>query len=220
VTKTFCDCCGKDINQNNPEFDTILVEIPFTEIDRRVKITKDQPIHGDICVSCVKQKVHAALQKEVDASNTKRQVKITPPPQASTEGIQWAELQRNAAKAVNELADEIWTAESKLTREQFREAILQAIQSGDFMRHVRIHDPVADEKFILTNSQIVTYIPFQRVKALEANIYELKGFLDTAINLLSQVKECTIDRDFRSASIENLCKNIELFKERVDRYEA
>jgi hypothetical protein len=212
MTKTFCDCCGKDIDQNNPEFNIINVRIPFTEMDRLVKITKDQPIHGDICEHCIKQKVHAALQKEVDDGNRKRQVKITPPP-FSTEGIQWTEMQKKAEEAVCKLADEIWSAESKLTREQFQTVILQAIQSGDFMRFVRIENAIV----IGGKQQCVTYEPFRRVRELEANKEELNGFLDTAINLLSQVKECTIDCDFSSVSIENLCKNIELFKKRVER---
>jgi hypothetical protein len=236
MTKTFCDCCHGELKDYGA-FNSYKSDSRFLR-EAKLNLGTNNPVEVefqldtkiDVCNACVADEmIRSMIQRMPTEKITKLlaylserhlpKPVVTPepktihPPQFSTEGIQWMELQKNAFKAVHKLADEIWTAESKLTREQFKEAILQAIQSGDFMKFVRIENAIV----FGGKQQCVTYEPFRRVRELEANKEELNGLLDTAINLLSQVKECTIDCDFSSVSIENLCKNIELFKKRVER---
>lgn len=75
----------------------------------------------------------------------------------------WADLQ----KAVEKLVAEKNIAVDNLTREQFAEAITQAIQCGDFTRYV-----VRDD-----DRQHVGYIPFRREQELLAQIASLRRAL-------------------------------------------
>lgn len=76
--------------------------------------------------------------------------------------------------------DEVWRRVSEdaeqLTKEQFIEALKQALRSGDFMRYI-----CAGE-----NSQCVTYEPFRKVQELEARIRELE---DEAQRLRNRLNE-------------------------------
>lgn len=68
---------------------------------------------------------------------------------------------------ISDLIKEHNIAVEKLTREQFVEAIKQAIQCGDFTRLVRADD----------NAQQVIYIPFKREQELLNKIEELEEAL-------------------------------------------
>jgi hypothetical protein len=205
MTKTFCDCCGKEIHDSDRElFDHELIKLGVLNSDISVEVTTD-PNAYDICNRCVYSNLIAALQKKIGTENKANQVKITPPPPFSTEGVQWTEFQKNAEKAIFELADELHTHENKLTREQFREAIAQAIKCGDFMRYVQVGH----------GAQAVVYLPYQREQELESRIKELDTKLRAAMGILDRVQPATIDRDIRSASIENICRDIRLLKEDI-----
>jgi hypothetical protein len=212
MTKTFCDCCGKDIHDPEREcFENEIISLGVLKSEVTVDI-RLRDCGFDICDRCVYANLIAALQKKIDVENTANQVKITPPPQLDLKPFMNA-----VDKEIRKMTDSVYathcTLDNNLTREQFQEALIQSVNSGDFMKFVRIENAIV----FGGKQQCVTYEPFRRVRELEANKEELNGFLDTAINLLSQVKECTIDCDFSSVSIENLCKNIELFKKRVER---
>lgn len=69
---------------------------------------------------------------------------------------------------ISKMADSIYNEESKLrdklTKKQFREALGQAIASGDFMAYVRVED----------GAQTVIYEPFREVEMLKTRIKELE----------------------------------------------
>lgn len=71
----------------------------------------------------------------------------------------------NAAKLrpiMQKLIEEYSLAEEKLTKEQFAQALSEAVASGDFIKYVRVTD----------NAQLVIYIPFARELELIDRINE------------------------------------------------
>ena len=71
--------------------------------------------------------------------------------------------------AVDKALEDVWARVSadveRLTKEQFIEALTQAIRSGDFMRFITVQG----------GGQSVTYEPFRKVRELEARISELES---------------------------------------------
>ena len=73
-------------------------------------------------------------------------------------------------------------AVDKLTREQFIEAMAQAIECGDFMRHVIVGETVAvGNSMTCSHRQGVSYVPYREVERLKARIRELEVELDQAL---------------------------------------
>lgn len=77
-------------------------------------------------------------------------------------------------RELQEVAGEIYKRHQDrinyLTREQFTEAMSQALISGDFQRHVFIHN----------DSQKVDYVPYREREALKSRIKELEEAISTA----------------------------------------
>lgn len=68
-------------------------------------------------------------------------------------------------RAITDLIRDKQIAIEKLTREQVGEALIQAIQCGDFLRNVRVTD----------NAQFVDYVPFRREQELLGQIEKLRA---------------------------------------------
>lgn len=194
MTKMFCDCCGKEINESDKFTMAVQFSLQIKNCLRQM-ILQFHEMHGvspsqDICRQCV-------ISKSIDelASRIRNpKAIITPPtkgdPGQSTEGIQWAEmLRKNAEEAIHKLADELHKEQDKLTREQFREALLQAIKSGDFAKHIRLTSfPIYDtQKHEHQEVSIVDYVPFRRVQELERQIELMKRPCDKCGQVMSEL---------------------------------
>jgi hypothetical protein len=195
MRKTFCDCCGR--SSENFRWANVSFPVPKQNpIKIAVLIDDDCRFRGDICEECVIEKVIKGLSDKLKKLQSAPKFEIATNDRL---GI--------LASAIEEATAEAFKAQDKLTKEQFVEALMQAIKSGDFMKYVRVGD----------HAQAVVYLPYQREQELETKNAELEAYLDTAIKLLERVVPCTQERNFRSASIDNLCTDIELFCERIGR---
>lgn len=63
-------------------------------------------------------------------------------------------LKKQVDTKLNELVKEFSSRQERLTEDQFKEALRQAIDSGDFLRHVHA----------TTQSQQVTYLPYRQLQ--------------------------------------------------------
>jgi hypothetical protein len=200
MTKTFCDCCGKEVTKDQ----RFVAEHFGVEIgnQRRQLILQFHELGAsvpqDICRRCMISKCIEYLRGSIDAND---KVKITPPPEGTFKTSTPFTLKADdrlalLSTAIEEATEEAYKAQDKLTRDQFVDALVQAIKSGDFVRYVRI-----DER-----TQTVTYEPFRLFAELKTN-------LDRAMAILDRVEPATIGRDIRSASIESICRDIRLLKE-------
>jgi hypothetical protein len=203
MIKMFCDCCGKEMPDMKKfykkEFSILLNSIPY-QIKLEWNGVASVP---DCCEWCVISKTLERLQQMIDNHNKANLVKITPPP---TEPKLTADDRIGILQsALKDACEEAFKAQDILTRDQFVEALMQAIKCGDFVKYVRVTD----------GAQQVIYLPFQREQELEGKIKELDTKLRAAMGILDRVQPATIDRDIRSASIENICRDIRLLKEDI-----
>ena len=76
---------------------------------------------------------------------------------------------------IKNIADKHAEKLEELTRDQFEECLLEAINSGDFMRHVQRSDiNISKEGSITNNSRYgMTYVPYREKVRLEKKIEEL-----------------------------------------------
>ena len=72
----------------------------------------------------------------------------------------FSECSKQLQEVAERLSAERAAAQSKLTKEQFVEAMRQALACGDFMRYVRIDN----------DGQMVTYEPFREVSRLRRRL--------------------------------------------------
>lgn len=89
------------------------------------------------------------------------------------------DLRTTFEAAVEKLVEERSLAVEQLTKDQFVEALKQAIKSGDFQRLVSVD-----------GRQAVTYIPFREVEALKSRVSELEEIVDAS-------RDMALERDLR-----------------------
>lgn len=85
-------------------------------------------------------------------------------------------LHDELAKAMERVIAEFEVKIEQLTREQFVEALRQAVLSGDFAQHVVSH-PVPAGACGAAQAQCVTYMPFREVERLHGRITRLEAAL-------------------------------------------
>lgn len=203
MRKTFCDICNQECgDEPHPNVRFTVHEMEFLVI--LTFSNTGNPLQRksmDVCNQCLNKKLIEAL-----SSTLPRPEKPATPFQLSADdrlGI--------LASAIKEATDEAYKAaceaENNLTRDQFVDALMQAIKSGDFMRHVRFGASESNP-FCFGEQQCVTYIPYWLKQELETK-------LETANKLLDRVYPVTIGRDFSSESIWKLCDDIKEFKNGV-----
>jgi hypothetical protein len=207
MTKTFCDICQKEINDQNIPF--TWVRTSFRVDDNTVRIAHTELTSegrcNDLCDKCVIEKVIKGLcdyaQMQPPPPKT---IKVVPghyrgcgveqdkpcncgkdPDLTSAHpgitfkngGIQFGQEPKLTAddrigilqSALNDACEEAFKAQDILTRDQFVEALMQAIKCGDFVKYVRVTD----------GAQQVIYLPFQREQELEGKIRELEIEIDS-----------------------------------------
>lgn len=172
MTKTFCDCCGQEINGPNPKFDTIILSLAMVGGAVIVSPTGKPWQHQDFCEKCVANEVWAELAVRLREMKHKDHPNaiITPPPITDrTTAVELEMMKRQMQSAIDQMIEETYAAQEKLTRAQFKDAIIYAIECGDFLRECVV-DPEDGNKF----KQTVTYVPFRRVVELENRIKELE----------------------------------------------
>jgi hypothetical protein len=163
MTKVFCDCCGKEVVGGTTSAIQFNVEVKSNPVHVGIELDTD----SDICSRCVRVKIIERFQDEIATQDKANKVHVTPPPQFA---IPVSDRMAIFSKAVEEAAEEAFKAQSTLTKEQFVEALMQAIKCGDFVRYVRAGD----------HAQQVVYLPFQREQELEGNVEQLEQWLYTA----------------------------------------
>jgi hypothetical protein len=184
MTKMFCDCCGKEMVGENRKYDTIIVNLKeaVSPIDGFAIISPTQKPWGfqDVCERCVANAVIGALA--VKLRNPK--AIITPPP-VYKNPFENQELN----KAIEKMVEETWRLQGHLERKQFKDALIQAIQSGDFMRFTSVDRTPYVDMQTGGHKQLVTttYEPFRRVQELERQIELMKRPCDKCGQVMSEL---------------------------------
>jgi hypothetical protein len=96
--------------------------------------------------------------------DTVRIPEAKPPVKERQEMSEQDDVKAALATAIAECVKRQNLAVAKLTEDQMAAALMQAIQCGDFVRHVRVTD----------NGQNVVYVPFATEAQLLAQVKELK----------------------------------------------
>lgn len=96
------------------------------------------------------------------------------------------------SEIVNKAAQDYAAKADTLTKEQTAEALAQAILCGDFQLHV-LDDtygglPQWSTDEAVRSGQMVTYIPYRRVRELEEEVLRLKGMISRMVNLSENIK--------------------------------
>lgn len=200
MTKRFCDICETALPPTpttitSAKGQTFEAKLKGAEIEFSLKVPCTSKF-CDFCDTCLIEIVTKGVGGQTPPEKTPFQLSAD-----DRIGI--------LDSAIKEVTDEAYKAaceaESNLTRDQFVEALMQAIKAGDFIRYCQQGH----------NAQAIVYIPYAKQQQLEANVELLAGKLTTAVALLDRVQPATLDRGFLSASLEKLCADIKEFKEGV-----
>ena len=123
---------------------------------------------------------------------------------------------------VFELAMEVSKRRDELTGEQFFDAILQAIESGDFLAYITIHrqepvgefDPADSKTHKAIMGQMVTYEPFRKTQDLMNQVSLLTQERQAIRTIILRVRPPTYEGD------ETLIESVEAVAKQAAAYLA
>jgi hypothetical protein len=190
MTKTFCDRCDREFDPKK-FFELGPISFNGDRIHVDYKYALADGGKSDLCGGCLAALMIENLTPYANFKNGEPTVPPFAPPPQTPPIVNDLFCSATMQAAIDRLVREAFHHQSKLTYDQLKQAFIQALQSGDIVKHVSVAG----------NAQAVVYWPYRKKVELERKIEVLQSLLD-------RVEPATIGRDFRSKTIETLCEDI------------